>query len=88
MSAKWNSASNVIPGNEVKPLHAVHWQGHDFLCFQSASTLVPDAHGDTVQNIAPVVAGNSVSILVEKMTIGTCATFCFPDMPTYKRVCV
>lgn len=43
----------------------MHWPSHGSCDFESASILVSDTYGDTVYDAAPVIAGDSVSGLVE-----------------------
>lgn len=46
-------------------MHALHWEGHGYFVFESASTLVCDMYVDTVKYVVPVFAGNSVLDFVE-----------------------
>lgn len=65
MLARRDAAGNAIHGSDVKPMHALHWRGHGSLGSKSASTVVRDTYGDTVDDVLPIVAGSSVSSFVE-----------------------
>lgn len=65
MSGRRASSGNVIPGSEVELLRAVRWHGPGSPGFESASNLVRDTYGNTVDDVALDVAGSSVSGLVD-----------------------
>lgn len=65
ISVRCNSGGNAIPMSKVEHLPTVCWRGHGSVGFESAFTLVQNMHGDTIDNIAQVVAGSSVSSVVE-----------------------
>lgn len=65
MSAGCDDAGNLIHGSEYEPMRAVRWQGHGS-GFESASTLVSDTYGDTIDDVVSVVAVSLESALLEE----------------------
>lgn len=65
MEARRDAAGIAIPGSAVEHMRAVPRRDHCSVGFKSASTLVRDVYGDTVDDVVTAFAGSSVSSLIE-----------------------